>query len=111
MYPGGLVQLVRGWTRSLATGARFSPWWSALGTLAWVWSLAGGWLAAPLVYPLSAAQVWVLGRRAGSIHPLTAVLFPLAVLVLVVITVRSVFAVAFRREVTWKGRRVAARSR
>ncbi len=110
MYPDGLGQLVRGWTRSIATGARSTRWWWAAATLIWVWSLAGGWLAAPIVYPLSAVQVWVLGRRAGSIHPLTAVLYPLAVLVFVVIFLRSVLAVLLHRDVTWKGRRVAARS-
>ncbi len=109
MYPEGLGQLVQGWTRSIATGARFTPWWLSLAVVLWVWSLAGGWLAEPLVYPLSALQFWVLGRRAGSMHPLTAALFPLAVAVFVVIFLRSLFAMAFRRDVTWKQRSVAAR--
>ena len=76
MYPDGLRQLVQGWTRSIATGARFTPWWLSLAVALWVWSLAGGWLAEPLVYPLSALQLWVLGRRAGSMHPLTAAALP-----------------------------------
>ena len=109
MYPDGLRQLVEGWTRSIATGARFTSWWLSLAVVLWVWSLAGGWLAEPLVYPLSAVQFWVLGRRAGSMHPLTAVLYPLAVAVFVWIFLRSLFAMAFRRNVTWKQRSVAAR--
>jgi 4,4'-diaponeurosporenoate glycosyltransferase len=109
MYPQGLRQLVQGWTRSIATGARFTPWWLSIAVALWVWSLAGGWLAEPLVYPLSAVQFWVLGRRAGSMHPLTALLYPLAVAVFVVIFVRSLFALVFRRDVTWKQRSVAAR--
>ena len=109
MYPGGLRELVQGWTRSIATGTRFAPWWLSLAVALWVWSLAGGWLAEPLVYPLSAAQFWVLGRRAGSMHPLTALLFPLAVVVFLWIFVRSLFAMVFRRDVTWKHRPVAAR--
>ena len=44
----------------------------------------------------------MLGRRAGSIHPLTAALFPVAVVVFVVIVVRSAVAVALGRDVTWK---------
>lgn len=110
MYPEGLGQTIRGWTRSIATGARYTPWWIALATLAWVWSLAGGWIATPIVYPLSALQVWVLGRRAASIRPLTAVLYPVAVLAFVVIFVRSVAALAFGRRVEWKGRHVDART-
>jgi 4,4'-diaponeurosporenoate glycosyltransferase len=79
MHPDGLGQLVQGWTRNIATGARSTPWWLAVAVAAWVWSLAGGWLAEPFVYPLSALQFWILGRRAGSMHPLTALLYPLAV--------------------------------
>jgi 4,4'-diaponeurosporenoate glycosyltransferase len=110
MYPEGLRQLVQGWTRSIATGARYTPWWLSIAVIAWVWSLAGGWLAEPLVYPLSAVQFWVLGRRAGSMHPVTALLYPVAVVVFVVIFVRSVLAVALRRDVTWKQRSVPSRS-
>jgi len=109
MYPEGLRQLVQGWTRSIATGARFTPWWLSLAVVLWVWSLAGGWLAEPIVYPLSALQFWVLGRRAGSMHPLTAALYPLAVVVFVVIFLRSLVAMVFRRDVTWKQRSVPSR--
>ena len=109
MYPGGFGDLVRGWTRSLATGARFTRWWVGVAVALWMCSVAGGWLAAPLVYPLTAWQIWVLGRRAGTTHPVAAALFPLLVLVFVVIFVRSAFSVVFRRDVTWKGRQVGAR--
>jgi 4,4'-diaponeurosporenoate glycosyltransferase len=109
MYPEGLRQLVQGWTRSIATGARFTSWWLSLAVVLWVWSLAGGWIAEPWVYPLSALQFWVLGRRAGSMHPLTAVLYPLAVAVFAWIFLRSLIAMIFRRDVTWKQRSVAAR--
>lgn len=108
MYPGGLGDTVRGWSRSIATGARYSSWWWTLATLAWVASLAGGWLAVPIVYPLSAMQFYVLGRRAGSVHPLTAICYPIAVLVFAVIFVRSAALVLTRRDVAWKGRRVDA---
>jgi 4,4'-diaponeurosporenoate glycosyltransferase len=109
MYPDGLGQAVQGWTRSIATGARFTSWWWSLAVMLWVWSLAGGWLAEPLVYPLSAVQFWVLGRRAGSMHPVTALLYPIAVAVFAWIFLRSLFALVFRRDVTWKQRSVAAR--
>jgi len=109
MYPEGLWQTIRGWTRSIATGARFTPWWLALATFAWVTSLAGGWIATPIVYPLSALQLWVLGRRAVSIHPITALLYPLAVLAFFVIFFRSLGALVLRRDVEWKGRSVGSR--
>ena len=111
MYPGGFGELVRGWTRSIATGARFTRWWLALATVCWVCSLAGGWITVPVVYPLVALQVWILGRRAGTTAPWAAILFPILVVVFVVIFVRSALAVALRRNVAWKGREVAARPR
>lgn len=110
MYPGGFGELVRGWTRSIATGARFTRWWVGLAVVLWMCSVAGGWLAAPIVYPLTAIQIWVLGRRAGTVHPVAAAMFPLLVVVFVVIFVRSVVAVLFGRDVTWKGRQVGART-
>ena len=66
-------------------------------------------IAAPITYPLIAAQVWVLGRRAGTTDPRAALLFPILVAVFAVIFVRSALAVVLRRDVTWKGRDVAAR--
>ncbi len=110
MYPGGFGELVRGWSRSIATGARFTRWWVGVAVAMWLCSVAGGWLAAPVVYPLTAIQIWVLGRRAGTLHPLAAALFPVLVVVFVVIFVRSVVAVILGRDVTWKGRQVGART-
>lgn len=113
MYPGGLPDLVRGWTRSIATGATSVPWWAAIGTAAWIWALAAGWLVggwpAIAVYAACAWQVWVLGCRAGRFSPLIAALYPIAVVVFVVVFVRSLVALALRRDVTWKSRRIAAR--
>ena len=109
MYPGGLRDVVRGWGRSIATGARAAPWWVAVATAAWVTSLAGGWITVPLLFPLSALQVWVLGRRAGSVRPWAALLFPLLVVAFVAIFLRSAWAVILRRDVRWKGRPVGAR--
>lgn len=109
MYPGGLADLVRGWTRSIATGASGVRWWAALLTVAWVWSLAAGWTASPWLLVPSAVQVWVLGRRAGRFSPLVAVLYPVAVVVFLVVFVRSAVALVLRRDVTWKDRRVASR--
>ena len=120
MYPDGWRQLVDGWTRTIASGVRSTRWWVALGVAWWIAALAGGWLAgglpwndpvrAGIVYVLCAIQCWVLGRRAGSIHPLTAALFPLAVAVFALIVIRSLVVAALGRDVVWKGRRVDARS-
>jgi hypothetical protein len=77
----------------------------AAGVAAWVWSLAGGPFAGWPAYPLSAVQVWVLGRRAGRVGAVAAALYPLAVVALVVIAMGAVWN-RLRGETTWRGRRV-----
>jgi len=109
MYPAGWRQLNDGWVRTIATGARSTRWWLTLAVGWWVAAIAGGWIAEPLVYPVCALQVWVLGRRAGSMSPITALLYPIAVAVFVWFFARSLVAVVLRRDVRWKRRAVAAR--
>ena len=76
-----------GWTRSIATGARADPLVADHchrvldhGDRRWLARPADGRRASPVasavIYAASAVQVWVLGRRAGSIHPLTAAAVP-----------------------------------
>jgi len=111
MYPGGIAELTRGWTRSFATGARSTHWWLAFATAAWLCSIAGGWIATPWTYPLIALQVWILGRRAGTTRLLAALLFPLLVVAFVAIFLRSSIMLLSGRDVTWKGRHVDPRGR
>ena len=91
----------------MAAGIASTRWWVALGVVAWVWSLAGGPFTGWLAYPLSAVQVWVLGRRAGRVGPVLAALYPLLVVALVVVVARAGWLRA-TGATTWKGRRVAA---
>jgi 4,4'-diaponeurosporenoate glycosyltransferase len=107
MYPRGFRQSLAGWSRTMAAGISATRWWVALGAAAWVWSLAGGPFVGWVAYPLSALQVWVLGRRAGRVGLLVPVLYPLAVLVLVVIVVGAGWS-RVRGTTTWKGRAVDA---
>ena len=89
MYPQGLGQSVAGWSRTLAAGISSTRWWLGLLVVAWVWSLAGGPFTGWVAYPLSAVQVWVLGRRAGRVGAVLAALYPVLVLALAVIVVRG----------------------
>jgi len=106
MYPAGLRQLVAGWARTMANGVAATRWWLLLAIAAWIWSLAGGLFVGWAAFPPSALQVWILGRRAGRFGPLTAALYPLAVVVLVVLLVRSAWT-RVRGTTHWKDRPVA----
>jgi 4,4'-diaponeurosporenoate glycosyltransferase len=110
MYPGGVVALFRGWSKNLATGAAHTRWWIALAAAGWIASLAGGWLVSPWFSFASALQVYVLGRRSGRFSPIAALVYPVLVAVFVVVFAWSAVVTIARRPVSWKGRRVRARS-
>ena len=110
MYRGGIVDMVRGWGKNLARGAAQARWWVALACAAWIASLAGGWLVSPWCYLASVVQVYVLGRRAGQCSPVAALLYPLLVATFVAVFAWSAIVTLGRRQVSWKGRPVRARS-
>ena len=107
MYPLGLRQSFAGWSRTMAAGVEATRWWLLLGVMAWITSLAGGPFAGWPAYPLSAVQVWVLGRRAGRVGPLLAALYPVLVVVLVGVVARGGW-LRLRGTTTWKRRPVPA---
>ncbi len=125
-YPGGLRQLVSGWTKNIASGAAAAAPRASLATVLWICahhavavgallSLAGADLAAghPLVWALGwllvAAQLRVLLRRAGSFRWWTWALFPLPLLAFDLVFARSALLTVVRRSVQWRGRVVDLR--
>jgi 4,4'-diaponeurosporenoate glycosyltransferase len=106
MYPGGWRSLVQGWTKGMGIGLDATPWWAVLGVAAWMWSLAGGWLASPWFWVASVAQLLVLARVAGRFSPVAVLLYPVLTAVFVLIVVRSVVLRRLGRTVVWKDRRV-----
>jgi len=108
MYPEGLGQLVQGWTKNQMAGIAAIPWWMVLAIVAWVASLLGGWRVHPGLCLVSAAQLWVLGRRVGRFGPLTALTYPLWTLVFVVVVFRSIALRITGRPARWRGRSLRA---
>ncbi|MHB1534464.1 MAG: glycosyltransferase family 2 protein [Acidimicrobiales bacterium] len=117
MYPDGPGQLVEGWSKMLATGAREAPPLAGMATAAWVTgglvvsgrvvraaarrrlgrselALYGGW----------AAQMWWMLRRVGDFGPLTAAAFPLPLMAFVGLCLRSGLVAAGGAGLSWKGR-------
>jgi 4,4'-diaponeurosporenoate glycosyltransferase len=112
MYPNGPRQLVDGWTKNMASGARRVGAVAPLLTAVWVALLAAVVvgvvtahdLASVIAYGLVVAQVaWML-RRVGRFGIATALLFPLPLACFVFVFARSVLRTAVRGRVTWKGR-------
>ena len=129
MYPGGLRQLVDGWSKSLAAGAGQVSGIAVLASAWWVTAcltiglrgitaaldpasvdqteavlVIGGWLAVIVQFR------WML-RRIGSFRLVTAVLHPVPMGAFVALFARSLWLTTVRRQVRWRGRRLPVAAR
>lgn len=118
MYPGGVGELIAGWSKAFAAGAgRTAPPLLAI-IVAWIAGClmaAGGLVRAPFaadpggalgwlaLYGLYAVQIHRLLARLGSYRPLTALLFPVPLLFFLAVFARA----AGGRRGLWKGRAIA----
>ncbi len=139
MYPGGVRQLVDGWTKVLATGARGGApwitaavgWWIAGATVAAMSGARAGAALLPMpafrrqtpsppggelglagdaaTYVLWAAQMGWQFRRAGRFAPLTAAAFPVPLVTFLVCFARSVAKIGLGRDLAWRGRTLTGR--
>ncbi|SFB42475.1 4,4'-diaponeurosporenoate glycosyltransferase [Nocardioides alpinus] len=131
-YPGGLSQLVSGWTKNIASGASAAGTRASLAAVLWICAhhavavgallgllaaLTGrgdGWtVGSPLVWTLAwvglAWQLRGILRRAGSFRWWTWALFPLPLLAFDLVFARSAALTVVRRSVSWRGRPVDLR--
>ncbi len=115
MYPGGLRDLIEGWTKAFASGAGQTPRGTLLIIVAWMiglmlapigWAASGGGLHWGAVYLGCALQVGWFGRQVGAFRWSSALLYPLPLLFFFVIFTRS--AMRSGKAVTWKGREIRA---
>ncbi len=125
MYPGGLIELINGWSKAFSSGAAQTPRWILLLTIAWITGgmlvpiyLTTGLIAvsplnielAVLLYVLYALQLWAMLRRLGAFRWYTAVFYPVPLVFYLVVFTRSALLSALGREVAWKGRRITPRA-
>ncbi len=114
MYPLGLAQLAEGWTKNFATGAGRTRPLTLLGVVAWI----AAYITAPVavattgaagiaVYALAVAELAWFARRVGDFRWWAIVAYPIPLAFFLVVFARSLVATAIRREVSWRGRRIA----
>ncbi len=131
-YPGGLAQLVSGWTKNVASGAAAAApratlaavlWISAhhavaVGALVSLLAALTGWggslvIGSPLLMALAwvgfAWQLRTILHRTGSFRWWTWALFPVPLLAFDLLFARSATLTAVRRSVQWRGRTVDLR--
>ena len=133
-YPGGLRQLVAGWTKNIASGASAAAPSASAATVAWIsahHAVAVGAVAS-LVTALTgrggslvvgSASLWALAyvgvalqlrwvlRRTGSFRWWAWALFPVTLLAFDLVFARSLALTAVRRSVPWRGRDVSLADR
>jgi 4,4'-diaponeurosporenoate glycosyltransferase len=129
-YPGGLGQLVAGWTKNIASGAADAAPGATAATVAWISAhhavavgavlsllvALAGWggslvAGSPLLWAVAYAAValqlrWVL-RRAGSFRWWAWALFPVPLLAFDLVFARSLALTVVRRSVPLRGRDVS----
>jgi len=127
MYPGGLHELVEGYTKNLSSGALSVHAWAAVLITLWVAGcfsvtrhLLGSLLSAPpaddalwwgLLYVAYAVQIgWAL-RRIGSFQAWVAPLFPIPLTFFALVMARSLVLTHILGRVCWKGRVIPTRRR
>lgn len=119
MYPGGLGELVEGWSKGFGSGALSIHPLFLLLTIAWISAGFSSFinlfrqLAAPaapllwlLLYACFALQTWWMLRRIGSFRWWTALFFPLPLTFFGLVMLRSLVLIHLLRRVTWKGRTI-----
>ena len=125
-YPGGLRDLVAGWSKNMAAGAGATRVGPGLATTAWVaahHAVAVGTLGSLVALATGPDPVWVTATWvaawllvAAQLHRLLSVLgtfrwwtsafFPLPLLFLDLVLLRSLVRTVGTRSVTWRGREV-----
>jgi 4,4'-diaponeurosporenoate glycosyltransferase len=117
MFPEGPAQMWQSWTKAFADGAAASdPRILAIAVfwLAALCAIALGVLfihgpersVAVLVYIIAAAQIGWFARQVGSFRWFTCALYPIPLIFFFSLFSNSLLRRVFRRQVTWRGRRL-----
>ncbi|MCG3149811.1 MAG: 4,4'-diaponeurosporenoate glycosyltransferase [Verrucomicrobiae bacterium] len=112
MYPGGVRELVEGWTKGFASGAGQTPRGKLVGLVCWMIGLMLPVVFLPFtvwawpVYAVCAAQVAWASRQVGAFRWYAAALYPVPLIFFFAVFARS--AMRSGKQVTWKGRSIRA---
>ena len=126
MYPGGINQLITGWSKGFAMGAAKTSIPVLIMIIAWITGAIGTtrhliqaavitdislltlW---GLLYIAYAIQIYWMLYRIGNFKVYTALLFPIPLLFFLIVFVYSFLIIFIRKNVSWKGRTIEVKSR
>ncbi|WAC21114.1 glycosyltransferase [Luteolibacter sp. SL250] len=112
MYPGGIRELIPGWSKGFAGGAATTPPGTLLLIIMWMsslWGAAGTLFLSPVfafIYLLYVVQLGWMLRRVGHFPIWVPLFYPVSLAFYLVVFIRSLGPAG--RQVTWKGRKVVA---
>ena len=126
MYPNGLKELVMGWSKGFATGAKSTSIPVLIMIIVWITGAIGtvrnliqsGTISDislitlwGLLYVAYAIQIYWILYRIGNFKPYTALFFPIPLLFFIIIFSYSFLVIFIRRNVSWKGRAIKVKDR
>ncbi len=119
MYPGGIKDLIQGWTKNMATGAKFSSLITNILLFVWIAGVTNLLLSllravntgipvfiagTAAVYILYSVQLFLHLRRIGKFFPLLSLFFPVYLLFFILLFLYSIVKTGFVKKVRWRGR-------
>jgi 4,4'-diaponeurosporenoate glycosyltransferase len=121
MYPGGIKDVVKGWSKSFSSGAKSTSILVLIMVIAWI---------AGAIFPISTLieglgsvdisliligagfylafvlQIYWMSYRIGNFNPFASILYPIPMAFFVIIFIYSFILTFFRKRVTWKDRKI-----
>ncbi len=126
MYPGGIEQLITGWSKGFAMGAVKTSIPVLIMIIAWITGAIGTTrhlIQALVVADISlitlwgilyiafAMQIYWMLYRIGNFKYYTVLLFPIPLLFFLIVFVYSFIIIFIRKNVNWKGRTLEVKAR
>jgi len=121
MYPGGFMEIVKGWSKSFGNGAKSTSIPVLLMVIAWIvgaifpLNLFGDSLF-PFIpniffigiafYAVFIAQIYWMSHRIGNFSIWASVFYPIPLAFFVIVFLYSFILTIFRERVTWKDREI-----
>jgi len=121
MYPGGLMEMIKGWSRSFGIGAKSTSIPILIMVIAWIVGsvypldlFADGF--SPFIpnfvfigvafYVAFVAQIYWMSYRIGSFSIWASLFYPLLLAFFVIVFFYSLILTLFKKRVTWKDREI-----
>ncbi|TDL80188.1 glycosyltransferase [Peribacillus frigoritolerans] len=120
MYPDGVMSLIRGFSKTFASGAKATKWHVLLAIIIWLTGclsffteigvlFSKWWFLYVLLYIAAMLQIWISVKEIGRFGLWTVCFFPVYALFFMVVFLASLWKTFVRKSASWKGRNIIVR--